>query len=284
MRRTHLRLPVSSRRPHRRDARRGRRPASTSSRGTSSASTRRRGNHDARRLPVRRAHPLDNAGCYSAEPSPDAKVNPPQATVVAAYPRIVDAVELMVRDLRALGLFAIVIVGLPVASLVLVLIGRRIAIAPLVLSASLAAAWFSYYALGWPNPGIVAFAWAFVAVLFGWLLLAVAEIWHRRPAWAPLIAAGGASVAWTLLFLIPVFQQEDVEYVASEDRSVADINLYAFVPAVVRWATGSRSWPLGATYLAFVDRTGRGCSRSLLRAVAEGTEPVSRKGPFMSGT
>jgi hypothetical protein len=95
----------------------------------------------------------------------------------------------MSRDLEdfttvggALGwTFLVLLFGLPVASLLLVLARRWIALVPLIGSFALFAVWILYYATEWfpPVSGATA-GLAFLLVLAGWAMLAVASV-ARRP-------------------------------------------------------------------------------------------------------
>ena len=82
------------------------------------------------------------------------------------------------RELLSTPAMAVVLaltLALPAVSLGLVLARRRIALAPLVLSLGLFSVWFLYYATDWwSNPGLGVWMPAFLVVLCGWGLVAVA--------------------------------------------------------------------------------------------------------------
>lgn len=95
----------------------------------------------------------------------------------------------MSRDLEefttvdgALGwTFLVLVFALPIASLILVLARRWVALVPFIGSLALFAAWFLYYATDWlPPVSGSATALVFIYVLAGWLLLGVVSIVKRR--------------------------------------------------------------------------------------------------------
>jgi hypothetical protein len=92
----------------------------------------------------------------------------------------VTPVELMQRDLAQLGPAAAVVIGLPVGSLVAVVVHRRLALVPLLLSVGLGSAWYLAYEREWSNPGVGGAAVALLAVLAGWVCLGVAIIREDR--------------------------------------------------------------------------------------------------------
>lgn len=87
--------------------------------------------------------------------------------------------DMMLRDLRELHVLSVIVVALPVASAVLLAMGRRLAAVPLLIAAGSGVVWFLYYARDWPNPGIEGAWWAMLAVLAGWVTVGFAEIWYR---------------------------------------------------------------------------------------------------------
>lgn len=95
----------------------------------------------------------------------------------------------MSRDLEAfttedgaLGwTFLVLVFALPIASLILVLARRWVALVPLIGSLALFAAWLLYYATDWfPPVSGSATALVFIYVLAGWVFLGVASIVKRR--------------------------------------------------------------------------------------------------------
>lgn len=88
--------------------------------------------------------------------------------------------ELMWRDLALLGPASAVVVVLPLASLLAVVLGRKLALVPLVLTALLGTGWYLYYEREWPNPGLAGAMLAFATVLSGWALLGLALIWRPK--------------------------------------------------------------------------------------------------------
>ena len=82
----------------------------------------------------------------------------------------------MQRDLGQLGPAAALVLGLLVGSLVAVVMHRRLALVPLLLSVGLGAAWYLGYERKWSNPGLGGAAVAMLAVLAGWVCLGVAII------------------------------------------------------------------------------------------------------------
>lgn len=90
--------------------------------------------------------------------------------------------DMMLRDLREMHVISVVVLGLPVASVLLLAMRRWLAVVPLAISAALGLSWFLYYARDWPNPGLQGALYALFGVLVGWLTLGIAEGWHRyRP-------------------------------------------------------------------------------------------------------
>lgn len=87
--------------------------------------------------------------------------------------------DMMLRDLRELHVFSVVVLALPVASIFLLAMRRWLAVVPLAISVVLGLTWFLYYARDWPNPGLQGALNAMFGVLVGWITLGVAEGWHR---------------------------------------------------------------------------------------------------------
>lgn len=87
--------------------------------------------------------------------------------------------DMMLRDLRELHVFSIVVLALPIASVVLLAMRRRLAVVPVAISAALGFVWFLYYARDWPNPGIQGAGLWMLGVLGGWVTLGIAEAWHH---------------------------------------------------------------------------------------------------------
>lgn len=90
------------------------------------------------------------------------------------------AFDMMLRDLRELHALSVVVLALPVASIVLLAMRRRLAVIPLVISVALGMVWFLYCARHWPNRGLRGAGLAMFGVLAGWVTLAIAEGWHPR--------------------------------------------------------------------------------------------------------
>lgn len=77
-----------------------------------------------------------------------------------------------------------VVVGLPIASVLVLLLRSMLALVPLAISAFVFGLWFLYYATDWfSNPGQGAWMPVFLLVLFGWSLLVAAAFrpWKRGP-------------------------------------------------------------------------------------------------------
>jgi hypothetical protein len=74
--------------------------------------------------------------------------------------------------------------GLPVVSLLALLLRRWLALIPLAISAAVFAVWVLYYATErWSNPGQGAWMPAFGVVLLGWLVLIFAFARRRGGPW-----------------------------------------------------------------------------------------------------
>jgi len=74
--------------------------------------------------------------------------------------------------------------GLPLASLLALMMKRWLALLPLAISIGLFCVWALYYATDWwSNPGQAAWAPASGLVLLGWVLLIVAVVRRRRGPW-----------------------------------------------------------------------------------------------------
>lgn len=74
------------------------------------------------------------------------------------------------------------VMGLSVPSILLLRIGSRLALVPLLVSLGVAGFWALYELSGWfSNPGVGAAAPFALAVLVGWLIVAAESIrWGRR--------------------------------------------------------------------------------------------------------
>lgn len=74
----------------------------------------------------------------------------------------------------------IAVFALPLASVVLLMRHRWLALLPLCVSLALGSTWFLYYATDWwSNPGQGAWVPALALVLLGWFVVCV-EIWRAR--------------------------------------------------------------------------------------------------------